>query len=315
MEEHETLNNDDTAVGKTSIAANSDGKQIGSKDDTESGVFGVTGQWKDEFIIEVESLLSQKIFSTHSGTPINSITRSNDENKEEFLSRTKKDQLISVFGHSYVLGQSRDQLKLVRSRPHNDVTNKLCRAKDIIYAVVFGKYPEMPGFNTLIFGLCYRGAGFGYHRDQIIGLVGKEVTMIPNQPVATTILYEISIDSGKDSVFWIPLTKSSSSRWNDSYENPYKAKVFLPTLHLMEHLQKEGLQEKSKHGIFTTPPELHCYGKVGEIRKGMRIAITSRVSSEKSEELVDQLIEEGKVKYVKIIDCNQGDMSIAWTRS
>lgn len=54
---------------------------------------------------------------------------------------------------------------------------------NIIYSALHLTHVSEPGFNTLIFGLTWRGAGFGYHSDQKQDLPAKDVTMIDKQPV------------------------------------------------------------------------------------------------------------------------------------
>lgn len=80
----------------------------------------------------------------------------------------------------------------------------ICRGKNIIYTLVHLHHVSARGFNTLIFALAWRGAGFGYHRDQVADLPNKNLTMTHGQPVCTTILYQRVEDSGKETVYWVP---------------------------------------------------------------------------------------------------------------
>ena len=140
-------------------------------------------------------------------------------------SKKKLDQLIAVFGSPYVLGQVSEKLKLVMpysnaTETHTDknlvwvdkdnhtpATRKHCKGKNLVYAVIMGEAPVLPGFNTLIFGLCWRvqdrvslllNSSFSlpqfthslsfplsltaesYHADQVETLPAKDVTMVPS---------------------------------------------------------------------------------------------------------------------------------------
>ena len=149
-----------------------------------------------------------------------------------------------MFGAPYILGQKEGDLKLVYNLPHTELTKMLCRGKNIIYALVHCSHVAAPGFNTIIFGLSWRGAGFGYHCDQKSDLYAKNITMTPYQPVCTTVFYQEVEDSGKETCLWIPTDNYD----NNTYENPYKARNALETTHGMCHVQRAGLQAKAKVG-------------------------------------------------------------------
>lgn len=59
------------------------------------------------------------------------------------------------------------------------------QGNSIIYCALHLTHVSEPGFNTLIFGLTWRGAGFGYHSDQKQNIEEKNVTMTNNQPVVS----------------------------------------------------------------------------------------------------------------------------------
>jgi len=112
---------------------------------------------------------------------------------------TKQDQLIACFGPGgYVLGQTENELKLVVPQGTTELIKLLCTANNVMYHIFFGEPAPAPGFNTIIFALNWRGAGFGYHADQKSSLLTKDFCMVPRQGVMTTVLYEKpAADSGK----------------------------------------------------------------------------------------------------------------------
>ena len=136
----------------------------------------------------------------------------------------------------------------------------------------------------------------------------KNMTMSPEQPVCTTVLYQHAVDEGKETVFWIPTPIGDGigeDKWNksmrdsfdsDTYTNPYLARNSAVTYHGLEHIQRAGLQKHSKHGVF------HTLGT--EQRTGGRIAITSRVShSDSCDKLSKFLSKEcNRDKFNQIID-------------
>ena len=180
------------------------------------------------------------------------------------------DQLIACFGPGgYVLGQSEHELKLVVPQESTELIKTLCTANSIMYHIVFGEPAPAPGFNTIIFALHWRGSGFGYHSDQKSSLITKDFCMVPRQGVMTTVLYEKpAADSGKgehwrfenvsnygpahsnpnslETLCFIPTEIGTSTRWSESYKNPYRCLLSLPTEHGMVHAQKSGLQEIAK---------------------------------------------------------------------
>ena len=227
-------------------------------------VHRVNNCWTPETLAAVDDLMGSKdFFAPHGFT---------------FQAR-KRDQLIRVFGGAYVLGQKagKDNLKLALGDAHTDLTRLLCQGKNIIYALTHLALPPAPGFNTLVFGLTWLGAGFGYHRDQVTEVPAKNVTMTPHQPVVTTVLYQRPADAGKEAVYFLPSStvprraRPSRYNWNArSYEEPYVARLAVATDNGTVHVQRSGLQEVAKHGVFHVPGQAR--------RTGARVAITSRVS-------------------------------------
>ena len=145
-------------------------------------------------------------------------------------------------------------------------------------------------------------------------MLAKDVTMVPNQAVATTVLYEKpDLDSGKESVHWISKTSSDlSDRWKNTFTNPYQSMYFLPTYHMSEHVQFESLQSISKHAVLHTLPKS---SSGGSSRKGRRIAITSRISYDDnaSIEKANIMRNDANIKknYVKTIP-SEGNITINW---
>jgi hypothetical protein len=116
--------------------------------------WGVENCWLPEHLKDIEELIKLPIWHRLKG------------------SEKKKDQLIAVFGSPYVLGQDVGKLKLVMPHTNKEIvcvdtdnhtiaTKKHCMGKNLIYLVVMREKVAEPGFNTLIFGLCWRGSGFG----------------------------------------------------------------------------------------------------------------------------------------------------------
>ena len=232
--------------------------------------------WTEEFLKELMDFLSDpktRIWS-HVGTAYQ--TR-------------KRDQLIATFGAPYILGQKDDELVVAHCQPHCQITQSLCRGKNIIHAVMHLKHVQTPGFNTIVFGLAWRGSGFSYHRDQIRELQAKDVPLCENQAVSTTVLYEKpQLDSGKETVCWLPL--KGWKYYGASYDNPYLAKYQLQTFHGTEHVQSSGLQNTSKHGV------VHTLGT--GVRQGARIAVTARICYLNATERVNAAIDKGYYSYL-----------------
>jgi hypothetical protein len=84
--------------------------------------------------------------------------------EQDFWCRRNNEAYIRAFGGPYVLGQEPAKIKLVRGAEHTELTALICRAHNLIYTAVHLAHPAGPGFNTLIFGLNLRSAGFYYHQ-------------------------------------------------------------------------------------------------------------------------------------------------------
>ncbi len=123
-----------------------------------------------------------------------------------FWCRRKPDSFIRSFGGPYVLGQDEGKLKLINGAPHTELTQLVCQGHSLVYTLTHLALPIAPGFNTLIFGLNLRSAGFYYHQDaDVAGLSAKNAPLKPSQPVVTTVLYEKpGADSAKEVVLWRP---------------------------------------------------------------------------------------------------------------
>ena len=206
----------------------------------DGAVHGVTNVWTDQTLEEISDLM----------------------HTEHFWLNRKGESFIKVYGGSYVLGQKVDDMQLVLGATHQELTDRICCAHNLIYTVIHLENPAAPGFNTLIFGLNLSGSGFHYHQDSIPNLKGKNAPLLPEQPVVTTVLYEnIQEDSGKECVFWKPIfnftPRSSSSTDSDNTskrnEGLYLAARACPTQHGQMHIQRAGLQKDTLHGIFHTP--------------------------------------------------------------
>ena len=182
-----------------------------------------------------------------------------------FWIRRKGDAYIRGFGGPYVLGQDEDKLKLIHGAEHTELTSMVARAHSLIYTVTHLRHPPAPGFNTLIFGLNLRSAGFYYHSDaEVPGLPAKNAPLVPNQPVVTTVLYAApDEDGGKELVLWRPSL-------NFDVAGPFSAARALQTPHGCAHIQRAGLQRQTKHGVF------HAPGTAA--RESWRVALTARVT-------------------------------------
>lgn len=166
--------------------------------------------------------------------------------------------------------------------------------------------PPKPGFNTIIFGLNLRRSGFHYHQDTIASLKPKNEPMIRNQPVVTTVYYQLpEIDNGKELVLWKPLLN-----FKPKGDSLYLAARGIRTTHGMIHVQRAGLQGHTQHGIFHTP----LFSKDEEDddepivssdpRRGYRVAITARITYPDSEKRLEPFIKNSH--YQKIIGPNGG---------
>ena len=217
-------------------------------------IHGVTNAWHNATLCEVSLLLREP----------------------NFWCQRNGDALIRAFGGPYVLGQQPEDLVLVRSAPHTTLTSKMCLAHNIVYTLVHLEPPAAPGFNTLIFGANMRGAGFHYHQDAISEMRAKNSSLMPCQPVVTSILYEQpEQDSGKEVVLWKPVLN-----WPSSRSDLYSAARAVQTVHGTIHVQSAGLQSKAQHGVFHTPSD-------SEQRQGYRVAITARISKRNANAIVD----------------------------
>ena len=165
--------------------------------------------------------------------------------------------------------------------------------------------------------MTFRGSGFGYHADQCSDLLAKDVTMVPEQAVCTTVLYEQpEKDSGKESVHWISKTSSDlSNRWKNTFSNPYQSLCALRTYHMSEHVQTAGLQSISKHAVLHTLPQTSTGGYS---RQGKRIAITSRISYDDNLSITkaNTMRNEENIKknYANSIP-SEGNITIQWKDS
>lgn len=199
-----------------------------------------------------------------------------------FWCRRSSDALIRAFGGAYVLGQQEDKLVLVRGAPHTTLTDRMCLAHNLVYTAVHLTALASPGFNTIIFGYNQSGAGFHYHQDAVSELKAKNSSLIPRQPVVTTVVYQKSDkDSGKEVVLWKPLLNFSSAG-----SEIYSAARAVLTTHGMMHVQQAGLQSKALHGVFHAPHDTNH-------RKGYRVAITARISKLNGDEIVQEFSRKG----------------------
>ena len=75
-----------------------------------------------------------------------------------------------------------------------------------------------------------------------------EAPLTPKQPVVTSVFYERpEADGGKESVLWRPCLN-----WQ-ARGDVFCAARALGTPHGCVHVQRAGLQARSKHGVFHTP--------------------------------------------------------------
>ena len=233
----------------------------------DGAIHGVSNVWTPEALQEIRDLIHQA----------------------NFWLRRKGESFIRVFGGPYVLGQKKDDLRLICGSPHSELSSKICRAHNLIYTAIHLTLPDFPGYNSAIFSLSLSGSGFHYHQDAIGELYGKNVPLLPKQSVVTTVFYEKpEQDSGKETVFWKPMlnfrpraaaaTAATAARRQVEAKDQqlYLAARALPTVHGLVHVQRAGLQKVAQHGIFHTPTE---EGEQGHgPRVGYRVAITARIT-------------------------------------
>jgi len=173
-----------------------------------------------------------------------------------------EDQRVACYGAPMVIGDA--SVRLLRARPHEELTRRLCTALAVVYAVVHLAPAAAPGFNALIFSARVRGSGFWWHSDQVAGQE-TQTTLAPRQPVATLVLYEQpDADGRKDVVRWRP-----TANFDDLAPSLGCART-LRTADGMVHLQREGLQRFAKHAV------LHAPGAAPRV--GARVAVTARVA-------------------------------------
>lgn len=248
----------------------------------DGAVHGVTNVWTDGTLDAMRETMHSKDFWIHRGA----------------------DAFIRSFGGPYVLGQAPGKLKLIRGVPHTDLTAKIARGHNLVYAATHLKLPHGPGFNVIVFGLNLRRGGFHYHQDHIGDVKAKAAPLVPRQPVATTVFYERpDLDDKKEVVNWRPIdnwtgvapksgtthhpTEAGDGERGTINNNYYLAARSVRTTHGMIHIQRAGLQAKTKHGIF------HAPGDEDE-RRGYRVAITARVAWPDAEERLAPFIERGE---------------------
>ena len=248
----------------------------------DGAVHGVTNVWTDGTLDAMREAMHSKDFWIYRGA----------------------DAFIRSFGGPYVLGQAPGKLKLIQGVPHTDLTAKIARGHNLVYAATHLKLPHGPGFNVIVFGLNLRRGGFHYHQDHIGDVKAKAAPLVPRQPVATTVFYERpDLDDEKEVVNWRPIdnwtgvsaksrtthhpTEAGDGERGTINNNYYLAARSVRTTHGMIHIQRAGLQAKTKHGIF------HAPGDEDE-RKGYRVAITARVAWPDAEERLAPFIEKGE---------------------
>jgi len=96
----------------------------------------------------------------------------------------------------------------------------------------------------------------------------KNAPLLKDQPVVTSVFYELPRDSGKEVVLWKPI-----NNWNASFDEAgscFDAARALRTEHGCVHVQRAGLQKKVLHGVFHTPGASE--------REGYRVALTARIT-------------------------------------
>jgi hypothetical protein len=230
----------------------------------DGAIHGVTNVWHPETMAAVTTLME---------TP-------------NFWCRRSFDALIRAFGGPYVLGQHEDNLVLVHGAPHTVLTEKMCRAHNLVYTIVHLVPPIAPGFNTIIFGANLRGAGFHYHQDAVSSLKAKNACLMPRQPVVTTVVYQKpEMDNGKEVVLWKPLLNFRAGSSSSQCELYHAARALSTTQGLM-HIQQAGLQSKACHGVFHTPNDTNP-------RQGYRVAITARVSKVDAAAIAQEFFQKG----------------------
>lgn len=237
----------------------------------DGAIHGVTNVWLDETLETIREAMHGPDFWCYRGN----------------------DAFIRSFGGPYVLGQAEGKLKLVQGTPHTYITDKIARAHSLVYAATHLKLPAGPGFNTIVFGLNIRRGGFHYHQDSIGEIRAKNAPLVPRQPVVTSVFYELpDLDDKKELVNWRPMLNWSPSAQQQkklgvevnedddgrgtAANSFYLAARCVRTTHGMIHVQRAGLQARTKHGIF------HCPNT--EERKGYRVAITARIAWPNAEE-------------------------------
>ena len=224
---------------------------------------------------------------------------------DHFWLNRKGESFVKVYGGSYVLGQQQNDLHLVLGSNHTALTDRICKAHNLVYTAIHLEVPASPGFNTLIFGCNLTGSGFHYHQDSIASLDGKNAPLVPTQPVVTTVIYEKEEDDGKETVLWKPLLNfnplaaaarssptpqvADESGGDVCTRNPslYLAARAITTQNGQVHVQRAGLQSVAQHGIFHTPT---AAGQ-GGARTGWRLAITARICHANSKERIGRYMD------------------------
>lgn len=85
-----------------------------------------------------------------------------------FWCKRNGDAFIRSYGGPYVLGQDEGKLKLIHGAPHTPLTSLVCRGHTLVYTACHLELPPAPGYNTLIFGLNLRAAGFYFHQVRVL---------------------------------------------------------------------------------------------------------------------------------------------------
>lgn len=145
-----------------------------ARDVLDDSVHGVTNVWSDATLQEICDLMHSPNFWCYRSTGESSHCDIHDSTCRLLVSPAiRLDAFIKAYGGPYVLGQKEGKLKLIKGAPHIPLTEKVCRAHNVVYELVHMTKPPKPGFNTLIFGLNLRGSGFHYHQDTITSLKAK----------------------------------------------------------------------------------------------------------------------------------------------
>ena len=235
--------------------------------------------------------------------------------KLAYCTAASNTKMPACFPQRYIFppsqGQKSGDLKLIQGTPHTDLTAKICKGHNLVYAATHLKHPLGPkGFNVIVFGLNIRRGGFHFHKDHKEGFLPKSAPLLDEQPVATTVFYERpDFDDGKEVVNWKPASnfdgiQAKGGTAHDQEErgtrknNYYLSARTVRTYHGMVHIQRAGLQKEALHGIF------HAPGDEDE-RKGYRVAITARVAYPDAEERIAPFIEKGD--YCRTIGPNGQD--------